>query len=176
MTGYRKNNGFTLIELMIVLVVMAILLSLAAPSFIDVIRNNRIQTTADDFFTSLVITRNEALKRNQAVVICKTGDGVNCTTAGSWEQGWLIYADVDSDGSKDAGEPVIHVNNTFPTGYTLKAAGSSDLMAYRPDGSPSGFDTFVLCDGDEDLNRAREIIVNIVGRPRLKKTTNDCDP
>ncbi|WP_438951551.1 GspH/FimT family pseudopilin [Porticoccus sp.] len=173
-----KQSGFTLIELMISIVILAVLLGLAAPAFIELVRDNRIQTSADQFFTSLILARSEALKRNQPVVMCKSTDGENCTTADDWAGGWLTYADENADGALDSGEPVINAQQGLPGGYTLTTKGSSftNQLTYRQDGSASGFDTFVLCDAKGDTASAKEIVINIVGRPRMTKTTDNCSP
>ncbi|PHS73913.1 GspH/FimT family pseudopilin [Porticoccus sp.] len=178
MERFTKQSGFTLIELMISIVVLAVLLGLAAPSFVELVRNNRIQTSADQFFTSLILARSEALKRNQPVVMCKSTDGENCTTANDWARGWLTYADEDADGVLDSGEPIINAQQGLSGGYTLRTKGSTftHKLTYRQDGSASGFDTFVLCDAKGDTTSAKEVVINIVGRPRMTKTTDDCSP
>jgi type IV fimbrial biogenesis protein FimT len=178
MERFTKQRGFTLIELLISIVILAVLLGLAAPAFVELVRNNRIQTSADQFFTSLILARSEALKRNQPVVMCKSNDGENCTTANDWAQGWLTFADEDADNTLDAGEPIINAHQGLPGGYTLKTKGTNftNRLTYRQDGSASGFDTFVLCDAKGDKASAKEIVVNIVGRPRMTKTTDDCSP
>ena len=84
-----REMGFTLIELMITLVVAAIILSVAAPSFVRVIDNNRITTATNDFSASLALAKTEAVKRNRNVkLIAKNGD---------WAQGYEIGVDRNSD-------------------------------------------------------------------------------
>ncbi len=172
-----SKKGFTLIELMITIVIVAVLLSLAGPSFIETIRNNRIQTNTDTLFTSLIVARSEALKRNQPVVLCRSSNGSACATSGGWEQGWLMYADESADNTLDAGEPIISVNGALLHGLTLRTGSNfTNRVVYRQDGTSSQVDTFVLCDSEANLTRAREVVVSNVGRPRLVKTTDDCTP
>lgn len=172
-------KGFTLIELMITIVIVAVLLSLAGPSFVELVKTNRVQTSTDMFYTTLIAARSEALKRNQPVVICKSINGADCSTdtGVGWEQGWLIYADEDADNALDSGEPVITVREALPAGYTLRPNGSNfdNRLTYRQDGTVSGNGTFALCDSDGDLDRAREVIIQNTGRPRVTKTTADCN-
>jgi type IV fimbrial biogenesis protein FimT len=175
-----RQNGFTLIELMITIVIVAVLLSLAGPSFVETIRTNRIQTNTDTLYTSLITARSEALKRNQHVAMCRSSDGATCASSGGWEQGWLMYADEDADNTLDAGldpEPIINVYGELLHGYTLRTGSNfTNRVVYRQDGSSSQIDTFVLCDSEANLATAREIVVSNVGRPRLSKTTTDCTP
>ncbi len=175
-----SSTGFTLVELMITLVIVAILLSLAAPGFKSLLERNRLQTAAHGFFTDLVLARSEAIKRNQAVVLCKSNTGVNCTvdTAVQWEQGWLVFADTDNDGAVDPNE-IITVKNALHVGDTLRTDTAGDFknqVTYGTDGSASGSEVFVLCNEDADLGNAREIDIAATGRPRLQLTSADCTP
>lgn len=77
----HRDRGFTLIELMIVLVVMAIIVGIGAPSMRQFLLNQRVRNAAFDLGSALLLARSEATKRNQDVVIA---------SAGSWEGGWTI--------------------------------------------------------------------------------------
>ncbi len=173
-----RAAGFTIIELMITILVAAIMVALAAPGMKELMERNRVQTAADTLFTSLMLARSESLKRNQPVVMCKTTDQANCSTAVGvyWEQGWLVYADTDGDGSIDSDE-ILRVVEPMRNGDTVRATGSfADSLTYRTDGSASGTGTFVLCNADGDTSFGREVDVSVTGRPRLNKTTADCTP
>ena len=80
-----REMGFTLIELMVTLAIAAIILSVAAPSFVRVIDNNRVTTTVNDFSASLALAKIEAVKRNRNVKMVATND--------DWEQGYEIGVD-----------------------------------------------------------------------------------
>ncbi len=179
MNRHQTQTGFTMIELLVTIVIGAVLLSLAGPSFVELVKTNRIQANTDLFFTSLITARSEALKRNQPVVTCKSGNGSGCSVDSGigWEQGWLIYADENADNTLDSGEPIITVREALPAGYTLRPNGSNfnNRLTYRQDGTVSGNGTFALCDSDGDLDRAREVIIQNAGRPRVSKTAVDCN-
>ena len=59
------SRGFTLIELMVTLTVMAILLSIAAPSFTSLMAANRMSTQTNEFIGALNLARSEAVRRGQ---------------------------------------------------------------------------------------------------------------
>ena len=86
----NRNKGFTLVELMITLVIVAILMALAVPSFNSTIKNNRISTQASELITSLNYVRSEAIKRGADVTIGRAD--VN------WENGWVITNRENSTG------------------------------------------------------------------------------
>lgn len=82
------KRGFSLVELMTVVVIMAILAAIAAPSFSDLIATQRIRTAASALYESLLLARSEAIKRNNVVTL-----SIN---AGSLASGWNV---VLSDGT-----------------------------------------------------------------------------
>ncbi len=76
---YRLTRGFTLVELMVTIALLAILLALAAPSFSGIIRNNRVRTVADSLQNGLRLAQAEAVRRNRQTVFLLTDaePGVN---------------------------------------------------------------------------------------------------
>lgn len=77
-----RQTGFTIIELMTVLLVMAVIMGLAVPSIRNFMLNQRVRNASYDLMSSLVLARSEATKRNQDVVISRVGS--------SWKNGWTI--------------------------------------------------------------------------------------
>jgi type IV fimbrial biogenesis protein FimT len=65
----RRPGGFTMIELMIVVALIAIVLALAAPSFTNTLAKNRAQGVASELGTDLQYARSEAVQRNAPVRI-----------------------------------------------------------------------------------------------------------
>jgi len=95
----RKNSmveqGFTLVELMVALAILAILVSLAAPSFVAMTKNNRATAVTNDLIASFQLARTEAIKRNGTVLIQSTNGSVN------WAGGHRIGIDLNADGDLD---------------------------------------------------------------------------
>lgn len=175
-TKPARQSGFTLIELLVTLAVVAVLVMVGIPSFADLIKNNRVSTQANALMRSLQLARSEAVKRGGQVTVCISADQATCAADNSsnWEQGWVVFVDNNGDGVIDAGEDIVRVQATLPSGYTVKAGGNfDDWVAYlssgRSDGSGGlGNDTFRIC-ADNDVNYSRHIIISPSGRVRMKK-------
>jgi len=167
-------RGFTLLELMMTIAVLAVIAGIGVPSFVSIIESNRVQTQTNDFYTALLTARSEAVKRNQPVVICKSADQAACTTADNWEQGWLVYVDEDADETLDAGEPTVLTHDSLVGGLTLRAVnGSDDLLTYRPDGTLSSSEIFNVC-LDADTANGKSIDLSVTGRPSRDKEATQC--
>jgi type IV fimbrial biogenesis protein FimT len=79
---HNRFSGFTLLELLITVVIVAILSAIAAPSFKDMIASQRIKSAGFDLVTSLILARSEAIKQN--------GDVTITPATGGWVKGWTV--------------------------------------------------------------------------------------
>lgn len=84
-----RYQGFTLIETMVVVAIVAILAALAAPSFQDLLRGNRLSAASSAMQVSLSLARSEAVKRGTDARVTVAANG----TAGRWDNGWTVFVD-----------------------------------------------------------------------------------
>ena len=107
-----KQQGFTLLELMIVVAMLGVVTAIGLPSFRAMMITSEVVDVTNDFTITLKRARSEAIKRGKDIRICSSIDGESCSgVAGNWNRGWLIYDDFNGDGLVDdtAGE-LIWVN------------------------------------------------------------------
>ncbi len=137
-------------ELLAVVAIIGILAALAAPSFSELIKSQRIKSMATDLNASLALARSEAVKRNRNVTMSPT-------TAGSWQSGWQI-ADPDNAGSN------IEVHSAFEG---LTATGPDDVT-YRSSGRIQGATAPDFNISAAGTTAQRCVSVDLSGRPYVK--------
>lgn len=170
-----RVRGFTMIELMVTIGILAILTMVAIPSFTSVLINYRLTSISNTFLASAQLARSEAIKRNSRVTMCKSADGTTCVITGGWQQGWILFQDIDNNALRDAAEVIIHTENALPANFltttgdnyiSYTASGGSEL----PSGAPQAT-TVTLCSYSESVAPARKMFLNFVGRLRVEKAT-----
>lgn len=178
-----SDKGFTLIEMMITVVIAALLLTAVVPSFEAFIANNRLSTQANAFIGALKLARSEAIKRNQHVTLCRSGDGQRCSNnTNGFEQGWIVFVDQQNPDVYDNGEPIINVNQGMPQGVSLVCVTSTNTacqngeepIRYRTDGTLASFNNTTLRLCQQGNNNGRQIAINITGRVRVTTMANYC--
>lgn len=86
-----SQKGFTLIELMTTIAVLAIVLGIAVPSFSGMLQDSRASSLGGELQGALQFARSEAVKRRQNVVICRrNAGGSGCENGTDWSGGWLV--------------------------------------------------------------------------------------
>lgn len=98
--------GVTLVELVIAIAVLAILTAIALPSFQSTIRSNRLATSTNQLVSAISLARSEAIRNTRGAGVCSSNDGVNCVASSDWSGGWLVWSDVNGNGTFDAGTDI----------------------------------------------------------------------
>lgn len=167
-----KNRGFTLIELLVTIAILAVIMAVAAPSFQDASVSGKVSDNANRLASSAALARGEAIKRNGLVVLCKSADGASCITTGGWEQGWIIFHDVDRDGVKDAGETLLLQEGAAPAGYKISESGGTSAVVFQPTSIGTTIASWTICRATPSVHaQMRQVDVSATGRAGVKKTT-----
>jgi prepilin-type N-terminal cleavage/methylation domain-containing protein len=109
----KLSSGFTLIELMVTVVILAVILGVGIPSFSNLIGSSNTDSVVRRLSSSLAYARSEAVTRAEEVVVCASSNGTACNAANDtgWASGWLVYEDDDGDGVLDGTETILRVEN-----------------------------------------------------------------
>lgn len=107
----KKVKGFTIVELMVTLAIAAILITVGLPSLTTFFQDNLLATQTQTLRTAISYSREEAVRRNTSVSICRSSDQATCV--GNWQNGWIVFTDPDEDGVVDAGELVLRVGESL---------------------------------------------------------------
>lgn len=173
----RRMRGFTLIELMVAIAVLAIVAALAGPSYNTLIVSSRMSGRINEMNGLFTFARAEAVKARAPVTLCGTSNvDANtpaCNTV-NLESGIVVFIDRDADGVIDGGEDILKRREPLESGLTLRMSDfglGNGVVRYNLRGRvdvggdpPEG--TLVLCsDGDEQT--ARALIVTRLGTIRL---------
>jgi type IV fimbrial biogenesis protein FimT len=166
-----RSRGISLLEWMLVLAIGGLIAAFAIPSFTTLIADARRTAALNAFVTSIQLARTEAIKHADEVVLCKDGGGDACTTAGEWERGWLVFANLDHDAPPqlDPGEPLIQQCAALPA---ARLSANRAAFTFRPFARASTNGTATYCDG-RGAAAARAIIVSLAGRPRIADVASD---
>lgn len=113
------KRGFTLHELLITLAIIAITLSIAAPSLNKTIQNTRTKTATLALLEAIETTRSTAVFHNQNTILLATNK--------KWHEGWTLFVDRNSNGLVDTDEKVINVNEGLDA---VKTKASSPMDSY----------------------------------------------
>lgn len=164
-----------MVELLITVAIVAVLASMAVPSFRTMLVKRSVDAAADTLVSDLRFARSEAVKRSSQVTVCAASNGTSCTGTGAlWKDGWIVFVDFDGDGSVDAGDgdQIVRVQDVLPSIASIAAAnGSSKFQfSYQPTGwAKAATQTFIITpSGDVPAGSTRLICVSISGRAGLR--------
>jgi type IV fimbrial biogenesis protein FimT len=130
----RTQQGFTLMELMVVLAIAGTILAIGAPSFNEFRRNNRLTGTSNEFLSALLSARTEAIKRQQPVSLCASDDsgGAAPSCSGGAYNGWIVFEDRNGNCTRDGGEVLLRAQ--APIEAAVKTKTNDSCVPFAPTG------------------------------------------
>jgi type IV fimbrial biogenesis protein FimT len=180
-TANACQLGFTLIELMVTLVVVAVLLAIGVPSMSKLIASNRISTQTNEFVGALSLARAEAVRRSEGVSIRSKGGDIE------FAPGWLVFRDPGLTGSAPSAANILRESSGFvgntslkrvkPSGggYINETSGNSFFVFNSRGGNESGGSAwFRVCDTGDNTIKGRILQVSTVGKVTVDNATATC--
>lgn len=175
-----QQAGITLVELLVVITLAGILMAIGVPSYKYVTYSNRTATEVDSLLGDLQYARSEATREGQYVTVCilQSTSPATCAAAGSanWQNGWIIFSDVNHDETIDAGDAVLRVHAAFTSTDSFVSNPAASAVTFNREGFASlgaGATRITLNDSDNDPNFARCLDVNQAGMMSTQTHTSD---
>ena len=176
----RNQNGFTLYELMITVMVIGVVLTLGVPNFSEYRQNSQMSGTANELHSSFLLARSEAARAKSNITICASANptgGAAAACDGVFDQGWIIFVDTDGDIVRDAGEAILRPHAAVPNGLSIVPDNGATYFSFAATGLGRGdvggnpsFVTATICDdrgtaiAAGGTSAARRIVVTPIGR------------
>lgn len=181
----KSASGFTLIELVITMSIAAVLLGIGVPSFLNAVKNSRMNNFYSALVSTLYLARSEAVKQSNSISVCARA---NDTTCGSdWNNGWIAFVENPGAGTAigtiDATDIVLKIHQASTGGKVIisnnalsqgaASTSSQNFIRYFSDGSSNWTGgTFQLCD-DRGTDYTQALNIAFTGDIRRSRNSKD---
>jgi len=188
-------RGFTVVELMVVVAIVAIFLALAVPSYNGVITQNRMASEINDLANAMSLARSGAIRQGVNVTICAstnpTAAKPSCSGNSNWSTGWILFTDVASNQTYNtsSGDTLLGIHGALQNNDTLTGStgavgaysGSVASVTFNRMGATIGadnlttttFDVLTLHDSANTLAWRRCLLVSEVGTSQISTQTQN---
>ncbi len=170
--GQAAASGFTLIELMVAVAIVAVLGMAALPGFSGAMVRSNIRSLSSNLGTDLTFARSEAIRLGSAVTVCPRGTGNSCGT--DWRNGWFVFREdpAGADGLLGAGETILRDQAATPSAdYTITRASGSGAITFMASGSTRNAAAVTLRIR-HPYAEGRDLAVSVIGRLSTNTASN----
>ena len=174
------QNGFTLYELLITLLIVGVVLTLGMPNLTAFTQNSRITSTANDLHAAFQVARSEAARSKSNITICASDNSMAAAAdcQGTWEDGFIVFIDLNGDLARaGGGESVLRAHPAVARGVSLTVANNSTFFSYASTGLGRGnvggapaISQIIVCDKrglaetSKDFSAGRLFVATPLGR------------
>jgi len=165
--GY--NSGFTLLELLVTVSILAIVLSLSAPGMRSLVTGQELRSKANLLTSTLAYARNEAVSRVATISVCGSNGAGACSGSTDLSNGWLVFLDENANGTLDGSEELLKQGGEEGGNITLTLASATTFVQYSDQGESSELRNIFLCKENAGNNpkNSRTVVVSVVGSTRV---------
>ena len=156
--------GFSLIELMVVLILLGILLAIAVPTFRDMVVQTRLNTQVGDLVSAVQFARSEAIKRNQPVRLCAVASASTTSCPSTAITNWQHWIVIERNNVLRRGTISAALKLTGPASHLAFASTGLSTMTTPPY-------SLTLCSPSGSGDTTRTLDVGLSGRVTISKST-----
>lgn len=162
-----NHHGYSLLELLVTLTLVALVLTLGVPSFDRIVADHRLRIEINTLFHNVHLARKESIVRRRAVTLCPSLDGHSCDPGNNWSKGWIRFVNNDRDEPpvRDPGEPLLFRHDVSTR---TKITANRHGFTLRTTALRATNGTLVVCDR-EDRADPRALVISYTGRPRVAR-------
>jgi type IV fimbrial biogenesis protein FimT len=173
----QRNSGFTMLELVIVIVIVGILAAISIPSFKYVTTANRTTAEVNALLGDMQFARSEAIKEGQTVTVCSSSTGTSCIGSSggtAWQNGWIVFLDSNGNKTVDTGEAILRWQKAFSSTDTFTASAASFYATtFNREGyAPTGVGTTITINLHDSTNNSqwtRCLAITPIGSPSTER-------
>jgi type IV fimbrial biogenesis protein FimT len=174
----KTQHGFSLLELLVTMTIIATLVSIGMPSFRYVTTGNRISAGVNGLLGDMQFARAEAIKQGQTVSVCATNDGKTCLGTSTWSGGWIVFSDTGAIGSIDGTDQMLRVQKKLSSGDTLIAnTAGFGVITFNREGFARNMPGPVLLKLHDAKNKnefTRCLAITVIGAISTQKYGGGC--
>lgn len=159
----KHTSGYTMIELVMTLAILAILITFSIGPIRSLLLRNQVKNEANLLQLDLSYARSEAINRAYPVVVKPIDD---------W-QSWEIFVDVDDDGEQDSDEEQLRITAFGNSNLTLTDSADSALLTFTSLGSLKSAAERSLTISHSQLPDSKAIFVAAAGTVSLRTVHNE---
>ena len=163
-------KGFTLLELLVTLTVLAIALGIGFPTLASVIERTRVTNTYHLLTASLMSARTAAITRAEPITVCPSRDGRHCRDDQVWEDGWIIFADPVRAGEPADAAAVLRRIDALGGQVSVRSTSGRPRVRYLPSGHAHGSNVSLRLCARGEARLIGKVVVNNSGRARSQRS------